>query len=53
MKYVAQPNGTYVPYEEGTDLYKALVALPADRRPVFLEASNKKVKAYLAAQPTL
>jgi hypothetical protein len=50
MKYIAQPNGTYTAFDEASDAYAALQALPVDRRPTFLSATSEEVKAYLAAQ---
>ena len=50
MKYIAQPDGTYAGYDETSDLYAALKALPAEVRPTFLAESNAAVKAYFAAQ---
>lgn len=50
MKYVAQPDGTFAAFDEASDLYAQLRALPADTRPTFLAASNAAVKAYLLAQ---
>jgi hypothetical protein len=50
MKYIAQSNGSYAAYDETSDVYAALQALPEGRRPTFLPAASKEVKAYLAAQ---
>jgi hypothetical protein len=50
MKYIAQSDGAYVGYDESSDLYLALVALPEARRPVFLAETDPAVVAYLAAQ---
>ena len=50
MKYIAQPDGTYAGYDETSELYAALKALPAEVRPTFLAESSAAVKAYFAAQ---
>jgi hypothetical protein len=49
MKYIEQHNGTYSSYNEKSEEYKALTALPADRRPGFLDENSKKVKDHHAA----
>jgi hypothetical protein len=50
MKYIAQPDGTYVAFDEASEEYKALSTLPKDRRPTFLSETNKDVVAYFKAQ---
>jgi hypothetical protein len=50
MKYVAQPDGTFSVFDEASDLFAQLSALPKANRPVFLAATDKGVKAFLAAQ---
>jgi hypothetical protein len=49
MKYVVQPDGTVAAFDESSDAYLALIAVPKDRRPVFLAETDKVVKAALAA----
>jgi hypothetical protein len=49
-KYIAQPNGSYAALDTTSELYTQLSALPTDRRPVFLPASDEGVKAFFAAQ---
>lgn len=51
MKYI-QTNTGFDAYDEGSESYLALSALPNDRRPVFLDEADPLVVAWLAAQPT-
>jgi hypothetical protein len=50
MKYIAQPDSTFAAIDETSELFAQLSALPKERRPVFLAATDKGVKAFLAAQ---
>lgn len=50
MKYIKQVDGSYAAYDESTSAFAALSALPSDRKPVFLDATDAGVVAYLAAQ---
>jgi hypothetical protein len=50
MKYVAQPDGTYAGFDESSELFAQLSALPKTTRPVFLADTDKGVKAYFSAQ---
>jgi hypothetical protein len=50
MKYVLQPDGTVAAFDEKSELYAQLSALPKATRPVFLAETDKVVKAFLAAQ---
>jgi hypothetical protein len=50
MKYVLQTGGTYAAFDETSDTYTSLLALPKDVRPVFLAATDKGVKAFIALQ---
>jgi hypothetical protein len=49
MKYVVQPDGTVAAFDEKSELYAQLSALPKATRPVFLADTDKVVKAALAA----
>jgi hypothetical protein len=50
MRYIAQLDGTYVGFDESSELFAQLSALPKTTRPVFLADTDKGVKAYFAAQ---
>lgn len=50
MKYIAQPDGRYAEFDEASDAYAAIQALPAESKPAFLSATNAGVKAYFVAQ---
>lgn len=52
MKYLADPFLGYRAVAEDSDEYIALSAVHVERRPVFLEAANPLVVAFLAAKPT-
>lgn len=48
MKYILQDDGSAHGYDEDSEHYKQLAALPKGRRPVFLSEASKEVKAYFA-----
>lgn len=52
MKYVAQTDGTFVGFDEKSETYAQLKKVPKDRRPAFLSADDKDVKAYLSTFET-
>lgn len=52
MKYIHNTGLPLTAYDESSDIYFALMALPDDRRPIFLEATDPLVVAFLAAIPT-
>jgi DNA-binding MarR family transcriptional regulator len=45
-KYIHQPSGSYTSYDDTSEEYAQLSALPKDRRPVFLSETHKDVKAH-------
>lgn len=50
MKYVAQATGGFLAVDEASAFHEQLMALPKDRRPVFVSPKNKALKEYLLAQ---
>jgi hypothetical protein len=50
MKYIMQLDGSCDGYAEDSSDYMALLSLPEDRRPTFLEETAKPVQEYLATR---
>jgi 2-phosphoglycerate kinase len=50
MKYIKQPDGIYVGFDEKSESYTLLAGLAKTQRPVFLAATDSGVKFFLAAQ---
>lgn len=52
MKYIKNPDGELTVFDEESESYAALVALPKERRPVFLDETDPLVIAHFASMPS-